>query len=103
MKLILWLAAAAAVTFAAPQAANAPKYEPNENQTLRLQLKHKDAELALVQAQIAQARYNQAIADLNTEGEKVKKENNWPDETIFDNDKLRFKAPPPPKPEPPKK
>jgi hypothetical protein len=99
----LWVVGAA--MFAAPQATTEKKYEPTENQALRLKFLHKDLELAQLQAQVAFARFNQATAELAAEGAKVKTENKWPAELVFDNDKLTFTMPPapPPKPEEKKK
>jgi hypothetical protein len=101
IKIIPWILGAA--VFAACGTATEKKYEPNENQALRLQLKHKDAEMAFVQAKQAQDIYTKALNDLTAEGEKVKGENKWPVELVFNPDKMSFAMPPPPpKPAPAK-
>lgn len=74
--------------------AQAPaEYKPTEIQTLRLQVKQKDARLAQVDLRDAQNRFNQALADLNAEGEKVKVENKWPSTVMFSMDTLTFAVP----------
>lgn len=64
---------------------------PNEVQMLRLQLKLKDA-------QMAKAAFNASYAALMDQANQTKKENNWPDTTLFDPDRLTFSAPPAPVP-----
>lgn len=72
------------------------KYEPTEVQLLKLQVKQKDAQLAQMNLQQAQARFTQALNDLNAEGEHIKTENKWPAELKFSVDNLQFTMPPPP-------
>jgi hypothetical protein len=76
------------------QNAKAPTYTLTEVQTLKLQLK-------LQSAQIAKNQFNQAYASLMDEANGIKKENKWPDNLLFDPDKLQFSAPPAALPTPP--
>lgn len=75
--------------------AQAPaSYKPTEVQTLRLQVKQRDAWLAQRDAIESQRRYQQAIAELNALGEDIRKENGWPTTVLFNPDKVEFSAPP---------
>jgi hypothetical protein len=76
-------------------------YEPSEVQTLRLQLKQRDTQMAI---QVYQGKFNELVA----EAQKVKKENGWPDDLKFNADTLQFEMPkltplPSPTPAPAKK
>jgi hypothetical protein len=73
-----------------------PKYVPTEVQSLRLQNKQKDAQLAQMRLQQAGAQFQQALADLTAESVKVKTENHWPDAVQFNPDTLAFSEPPAP-------
>ena len=84
------------------QGVKAPEYKPTEIQSLRLQVKQKDAQIAQRDLQSAQARFQEAFAALNNEAAEVKKENKWPDDVSFDPNTLNFTAPAP-KPAAPKK
>jgi len=75
------------------------KYEPSEVEQLRLQLAAKDAQIAQIQFQNAQYVFQQAIARLHAEADKVKAEHKWPAEVQFKPETLTFAAPAPPKPE----
>src|SRR6266404_7794961 len=75
------------------------KYEPTEVEQLRLQLAAKDAQIAQIQFQNAQYVFQQAIARLHAEADKVKAEHKWPAEVQFKPETLTFAAPAPPKPE----
>ena len=66
------------------------KYQPNEIQSYRLQLKFKDAQLAQRDLALAQLNFNVAVNLLNAEGDKIRIENKWPEEVKFDADKLQF-------------
>jgi Tfp pilus assembly protein PilO len=73
---------------------NKPKvYEPTEVQNLRLQLRQKDAQIAL-------QRFQATVQDMNTEAEKIKKENSWPADLKFNGDTLKFEMPTLPLPSP---
>jgi hypothetical protein len=74
---------------------NAPKLVPTENQSLRLQVKQKDAQLQQIAFQQASEAFQKAMDDLRKEGEKVKAENGWDAGTIFSIDTLSFTAPAP--------
>lgn len=75
------------------------KYEPTEVQTLRLQVKQKDAiiaqsQIAMAQTQLnaAQAHFQEVLASLNAEADKVKADNKWDkDKVVFDPQALVFK------------
>src|ERR1700739_1879914 len=98
----LWLSLAAVVVVLAQDKPPAPpKYGPHEVQSLRLQLKHKDAELAQIALQTAQAAFQRAMSDLTEEGKRVKTENKWPEDVQFSPNDMSFSepAPPPAKPE----
>lgn len=89
------------------QGQTAPELAPTPLQLTQLQLKQKDAIIASQKEQIiqasfqqAQAEYQQAVAALNAESEKVKKENKWADGVTFDANQLTFAAPPAPAPQP---
>jgi len=99
--IILTLLALSVVAFgqdkpASPKPADPPAkvYAPTEVQSLRLQVRQKDALLAKAALEQAQRQFQQALTDLMTEGEKVKRENKWPDETQFDPNQLVYSAPP---------
>jgi len=79
------------------------KYEPTEVEQLRLQLAAKDAQIAQIQFQNAQYVFQQAIARLHAEADKVKAEHKWPAEVQFKQETLTFAAPAPPKPPVPEK
>jgi hypothetical protein len=62
---------------------------PTEIQSLRLQVKQKDALLAKNLLEQAQANFQKSLTALQEEGEKVKTENGWKDVT-FDPNQLTF-------------
>jgi hypothetical protein len=69
---------------------------PTEVQSLRIQVKAKDLQIAFI-------NWQNALSDLKNYGEQVKTENHWDPKTVFNLDRLVFIAPPPPaKPEAPK-
>ena len=89
--------------------ADTPKYQPTEIQLLRLQVKQRDAQiaqrdLALAQqaVQTAQDKFQQALNNLNTEADRVKSENHWPEKVTFDMNSVSFSdsSKPGPVPEP---
>lgn len=67
-----------------------PKYQPSETQLRTLQDKWKDARIAQLTLQQAQGAYDNALAALRNEGEKVRVEQKWPKEVVFDIDHLQF-------------
>lgn len=71
------------------------KYQPSEIQSLRLQVRHKDAIIAQKSLEQAQQNFSWAVKLLNEEGEKVRADNKWPEEVKFDADKLEFLVPQP--------
>jgi hypothetical protein len=84
-------------------AQDAPKSDlkPSEVQSLRLQVKLKDAIIssqnlaALQQAvQKSQQDLNQALAALDAEANAVKKENGWDDSIVFDRQTATFSKKP---------
>lgn len=95
----LLLLAAGAALCQAPAAA--PTYTPTEVQSLRLQVKQKDTIIAYNEFMRAQQTFQAAQTALLSEGDKVKKENKWPDEVTFHGDTLTF-TPPPAAAKPPK-
>lgn len=96
MKKIMLFAFIPAVTFGAlAQTTADKKYEPNQMQALRLQVKQKDAQIAQIQYQQAQTNFTKALNDLTAEGETIRKENAWPAELRFNPESLQFTMPPP--------
>lgn len=95
------LAAAGVISIgnAVAQEIHKPNFKPTELQTLRLQLKQRDAQIAQKDLFIAQQNFQAALKLLNDEADKVKAENSWPKETGFDANALTFaegpKADPP--------
>ena len=65
------------------------KYEPSENQHLRLELQQ-------LKFQIAQEHYQQAANAFNAEVKAIEKENSWPDDLQFDPNALTFRELPKP-------
>ena len=80
------------------QNAKAPEYKPNELQALKLQVKQKDAQLKRIEFNRAQQDFQASYAALMDEVATIKKENKWPDNLLFDPDKLQFSEPPKPMP-----
>ena len=67
-------------------------FTPTELQTLRLQVKQKDALLAKNLLEQAQNNFLKALSDLQAEGDKVKQENGWKDVSFNPSD-LTFSVP----------
>ena len=76
----------------------AKTYTPTEVQSLRLQVKQRDAQLAQQAVLNAQEKFQAILAALNAEGEKVRLENKWPDTVKFSPDRLDFTEAPAPVP-----
>jgi hypothetical protein len=74
---------------------------PSESETLKLQVKQKDAQIKRQALNQANAEFQAAYAALMDEANAVKKDHKWPVETLFDPDKLQFSAPPKPVANPP--
>lgn len=70
--------------------ATAPKYTPTEVQSLRLQVKQRDAQIAQRDMVAAQEKFQNFLAVLQSEGDKVRLENKWPDTVKFDLNTLGF-------------
>jgi len=66
--------------------------EPTELQSLRLQVKQKDALLARNLLEQAQGNFQKALDALKDEGDRVKAENGWKD-AQFDPSTLQFAVP----------
>jgi len=82
--------------------ADTPVLTPTEVQSLRLQVKQKDAIIARAELQADQAKlqsdqakFQAALAELQAEGARVKVENKWDPKVTFDLEKLTFTAPAP--------
>jgi hypothetical protein len=88
------LTLAIAIGLLAQDTAKPKVYTPTEVQSLRLQVKQRDALLAKQNLESAQRAFQQALTDLSAEGEKVKHENKWPDDTNFDPNSLQYSAAP---------
>lgn len=69
------------------------KYPLSEIQTLRLQVKQKDAQIAQQNVFVAQQAFSAAIKALRDEADKVKVENKWPAEVQFSPENLMFVDP----------
>jgi hypothetical protein len=72
------------------------RYAPSEVQSLRLQVRQKDAQIAQNALEKAQLRFQQTLVDLQAEAERIKTENKWPKDTQFDPNNLVFNEPPTP-------
>ena len=75
-------------------------FQPNEVQSLRLQVKQKDAQLAQRELQLtqqaltnAQEKFQKALKELTDEGEAIKKANNWDAKVTMNPDTLAFSLP----------
>lgn len=79
---------------ASAPSATPEKYLPTEVQKLRLQVKHKDAEIAQFGVQVAQQRYQAFLNALQEEGERIKTENHWNLDVQFDANAMTFRDPP---------
>ena len=66
------------------------EYKPTEVQSLKLQLRQRDAQLAQVALREAQSNFQQKVKDLMEEGVQVRKDNSWPDNVTMDPDRLTF-------------
>ena len=72
------------------------KYTLTEVQQLRLQVMQRDAQLLQVRLQETQRQFQEKVSELMATAQKVKLEQGWPPETVFNPDTLQFSAPPPP-------
>ena len=70
------------------------KYKPSEIQSLRLQVKQKDALLAQQALGQAQTNFQNAMAALAAEAERIKQDNKWDAKVQFDAGTLQFTLPP---------
>ena len=90
-KSVTYLAFGLLVTSGILMAADTPKtYTPTEIQTLRLQVKQRDAQLAQQNVLAAQEKFQAILAGLQGYGEAVRVENKWPDTVKFDPNTLSF-------------
>jgi hypothetical protein len=71
------------------------EYKLTEVQLLRLQVTQKDAFLLKAQMQDIQRQFQEKVTQLMSEATKIKMEQGWPPETVFNPDNLTFSAPPP--------
>ena len=69
-----------------------PTLTPTEVQSLRLQVKQRDALIAKQALDSAQAKFQQALKDLADEAERVKSDNHWDKSVTFDMNDLHFTA-----------
>jgi hypothetical protein len=70
--------------------AEAESYTPTEVQSLKLQLRQRDAQIAQKDLQMYQQRFQQAINDLQAEAEQIKRDNKWAADVAFDMGTLTF-------------
>ena len=82
------------VAIAAQQKESNKVYTPTEVQSLRLQVKLKDAQMAQQALQIAQQNAQKALIEYQAEAEKVKNDNGWPKDVRFDPNNMTFSEPP---------
>src|SRR5712672_2914069 len=95
MAAVLVLVGGISTTYLVRRASSSPKvYKPTEVQSLRLQVKQKDALIAMRDFQAIQQKYQQAVQELTTEAERVKVEQKWDPKTQFDPNTLSFSEPP---------
>jgi hypothetical protein len=73
-------------------------YQPTEVQHLKLEVAQAHAQLAQRDYMAAQKAYQDSMQALQAASDQVKKENGWPETTIFNYDQLTYSAPPPPPP-----
>ena len=71
----------------------AKTFTPTEIQSLRLQVRQKDALLAKKSLDDAQKAFQESLKALTDEAEVVKKENGWSKELQFDPNTITFSAP----------
>lgn len=76
------------------------EYKLTEVQLLRLQVKQKDAQIAQVRFQASQQAFQAAINDLQAEASKVKEQNQWDKDVVFNADALTFSEAPKPAKDP---
>lgn len=76
------------------------EYKLTEVQLLRLQVKQKDAQIAQVRFQASQQAFQAAINDLQAEASKVKEQNSWDKDVVFNADALTFSEAPKPAKDP---
>ena len=69
-----------------------PTLTPTEVQSLRLQVRQRDAVIAKVQLDAAQQKFQAALKDLSDEAERVKSENKWDKTVAFDVNSMSFTA-----------
>jgi hypothetical protein len=69
-----------------------PTLTPTEVQSLRLQVRQRDALIAKQALDSAQAKFQQALKDLSDEAERVKSDNHWDKSVTFDMNDLHFTA-----------
>ena len=94
MKVWKWMVLEAVLLLlAVALVAQTAKYTPTENQSLRLQVKQLKAVSAARDAQEAQRVAQTAYQDLLAEAGKVKAEQNWPENLIFNAQNLEFTEP----------
>lgn len=67
-----------------------PKYQPNEMQSLQLKVAQQQAQIAQKDLFIAQQNFQLALATLKAESDRVKQENKWDAEVIFNPETLTF-------------
>lgn len=96
---VMWLAAMIGMAFAAKS--DEPKsYIPTEVQSLRLQVKQRDAQIAQRDVLAAQQRFAALVQQLQVEAENVKTEQKWDKSVVFNVDTLTFSEAPKPEPKP---
>jgi uncharacterized protein HemX len=71
----------------------AKEYSMTEVQQLKLKVTQQEAQLLQAQLQNVQRQFQDKVSQLMQEAQKVKLENGWPPETVFDPDKIQFSAP----------
>jgi hypothetical protein len=99
---ILWMLSVCCV-IAMVAAEDKKPYTPSEVQKLRLEVKQKDTQLAQLAMRESQRNFSMTLKSYTEEADKVKKENQWPDNLQFNPDTMLFTDPPaPPKPAEPK-
>jgi len=78
-----------------------PKYEPNETETLQLQLAQAHAQLAQQQFNYAQQNLSKAADEFSQTATKIIKAHKWPEDLRIDPNTLAFTEAPKPAPAPP--
>ena len=102
IHVVLWtlIFSSGAAGYYVGQQATTKKYEPTREQHLELEVKQKDAIIAQIQFNQAQAALQRSYQELEEAAAAVKRANGWPPEIQFNQQTLAFGPQPPAPPAP---